>query len=153
MVIFGHLSDAQLSPEATLKSDKGLHRPQREETTHLMCSAQTSPHKLDFRNRSREHIMGYLRMTHCGKRQDPHFNNCQSLLPLPQHAKKKKISSNWVHDISVAQERGLSRHLINGVERRETGLMNCWYKFHFAIGLITDLMKIYLLLRIYNSVF
>lgn len=31
--------------------------------------------------------------------------------------------------------------------------MNCWYKFHFAIGLITDLMKIYLLLRIYNSVF
>lgn len=39
---------------------------------------------------------------------------------------KKNISPNWVHDISVVQERELSRHLINGVERRETGLMNCW---------------------------
>lgn len=65
----------------------------------------------------------------------------------------QKISPNWVHDVSVAQEWELSRHLINGVERRETGLMNGWYKFHFATGLITGLMKIYLLVGIYNSVF
>lgn len=77
----------------------------------------------------------------------------QLLEPVTTPVACKKISPNWVHDISVAQERELSRHLINGVERRETGLMNCWYKFHFAIRLITDLMKIYLLLRIYNSVF
>ena len=40
-----------------------------------------------------------------------------------------------------------------GGGRGEMGLMNGWYKFHFAIGLITGLMKIYFLAKIYNRVF
>jgi hypothetical protein len=44
----------------------------------------------------------------------------------------------------------LSRQLINGAGRREMGLMNGCYKSHFAIGLITGLMKIYFLAKIYN---
>lgn len=65
----------------------------------------------------------------------------------------QKISPNWVQDISVSREQELSRHLINGVSRKERELMNGLYKFHFAIGLITSLIKIYLPVRIYNSVF
>lgn len=66
--LFLVISMVQLSPEAKLKSDMGLRGPERKEITHLVYSAQSSPHKLNFKNRTRKQVMEYLRMTHCSKR-------------------------------------------------------------------------------------
>ena len=65
--LFLAVSVVQLSPEAKLKSDKGLQGPERKETTHLLYSTQSSPHKLNFKNQMRKHVMEYLRMRQCSE--------------------------------------------------------------------------------------
>lgn len=65
--LFLAVSVVQLSPEAKLKSDKGLQGPERKETTHLLYSTQSSPHKLNFKNQMRKYVMEYLRLRQCSQ--------------------------------------------------------------------------------------
>lgn len=95
--LFLAVSVVQLSPEAKLKSDKGLWGPERKETTHLLYSTQSLPHKFDFRNRTRKHVLEYVRVTPCSKCKKPHFHNCQRLLPFPLHARKLAIIGSATH--------------------------------------------------------